>query len=156
MTMLRNIQYQSLWFISGLSLRGEGRFTKVLITSSTSVHLPCAVLRERSQSSGFRLPSLQAFTTQRQCSKPCVLFLKLSELCGRRGGRPGLSVLLLTSLTVSVDVKQHWTVLWHWSQFVPKMSTDIRGHDALHHHHHDVIWLACHVSSVLLPWLTAI
>ena len=23
----------------------------------------------------------------------------------------------------------------HWSQFVPNMSTDIRGHDALHHHH---------------------
>ena len=42
------------------------------------------------------------------------------------GGRPGLSVL--TSLLVSVDVKNYWTVLWHWSQFVPNMSTDIWGH----------------------------
>ena len=48
-------------------------------------------------------------------------------------GRPGLPVLM--SLTVSVDVKQHWTMLRHWSQFVPNMSTDIRGHEALHHHH---------------------
>ena len=37
------------------------------------------------------------------------------------------------SLTVSVDVKKHWTMLRHWSQFVPDMSTDIRGHEALHH-----------------------
>ena len=41
------------------------------------------------------------------------------------------------SLMVSVDVKQHWTMLRHWSQFVPNMSTDIRGHEALHHHHSD-------------------
>ena len=42
------------------------------------------------------------------------------------------------SLMVSVDVKQHRTVLRHWSQFVPNMSTDIRAaHEALHHHHHD-------------------
>jgi len=39
------------------------------------------------------------------------------------------------SFTVSVDVKQHWTILRHWSQFVHNMSTDIRGHEALHHHH---------------------
>ena len=36
---------------------------------------------------------------------------------------------------VSVDVKQHWTMLRHWSQFVLNMSTDIRGHEALLHHH---------------------
>ena len=59
---------------------------------------------------------------------------ELRELCESRGGRPGLSVLM--SLTVSVDVKQHWTMLRHWSQFVPNMSTDIRGHEALPHHHH--------------------
>ena len=58
---------------------------------------------------------------------------RVQELCESRGGRPGLSVLM--SLTVSVDVKQHWTMLRHWSQFVPNMSTDIRGHEALHHHH---------------------
>ena len=57
---------------------------------------------------------------------------RVQELCEGRGGRPGLSVLM--SLTVSVDVKQHWTMLRHWSQFVPNMSTDIRGHEALHHH----------------------
>ena len=56
---------------------------------------------------------------------------RVQELCESRGGRPGLSVL--TSLTVSVDVKQHRTVLRHWSQFVPNVSTDIRGHEALHH-----------------------
>ena len=51
----------------------------------------------------------------------------VQELCERRGGRPGLSVL--TSLLVSMDVKIYWTVLRHWSQLVPKsMSTDIWGH----------------------------
>ena len=44
-------------------------------------------------------------------------------------------VSILMSLTVSVDVKQHWTMLRHWSQFVPNMATDIRGHEAPHHHH---------------------
>ena len=39
------------------------------------------------------------------------------------------------SLTVSVDVKQYWTVLRHWSQFVLNMSTDIWGHEVLLHHH---------------------
>ena len=48
------------------------------------------------------------------------------KLCESRGGRPGLSVL--TSLLVSVDIKLYWTVLRHWSQLVPNMSTDIRGH----------------------------
>ena len=50
----------------------------------------------------------------------------VQELCESRGGRPGLSVL--TSLLVSVDVKFYWTVLRHWSQLVPNMSTDIWGH----------------------------
>ena len=30
------------------------------------------------------------------------------------------------------------TMLRHWSQFVPNMSTDIRGKEALHHHHTSV------------------
>ena len=47
----------------------------------------------------------------------------------KRVGRPGLSVLM--SLTVSVDVKEHLTMLRHSSQFVPNMSvTGIRGHEA--------------------------
>ena len=50
----------------------------------------------------------------------------VQELCESRGGRPGLSVL--TSLLVSVDVKLYWTMLRHWSQLVPNMSTDVRGH----------------------------
>ena len=58
-------------------------------------------------------------------------FKRVQKLCKSRGGRPGLSVLM--SLTVSVDVKQHWTMLRHWSHFVPNMSTDIWGHEALLH-----------------------
>ena len=50
----------------------------------------------------------------------------VQELCESRGGRPGLSVL--TSLLVSVDVKNYWTVLRHWSQLVPNMLNDIWGH----------------------------
>ena len=50
----------------------------------------------------------------------------VQELCESRGGCPGLFVL--TSLLVSVDVKLCWTMLWHWSQLVPNMSTDIWGH----------------------------
>ena len=34
--------------------------------------------------------------------------VRVQELCESRGGRPGLPVLM--SLTVSVDVKQHWTL----------------------------------------------
>ena len=45
----------------------------------------------------------------------------VQQLCESQGGCPGLSVLM--SLMVSMDVKQYWTVLWHWSQFVPNMST---------------------------------
>ena len=59
---------------------------------------------------------------------------RVQELCESRGGRPGLPVLM--SLMVSVDVKQHGTMLRHWSQFVPNRSADIRGHEALRHHHH--------------------
>ena len=55
----------------------------------------------------------------------------VQELCESRGGRPGLSVL--TSLTASVDVKQHRTMLKHRSQFAPNMSTYIRGHETLLH-----------------------
>ena len=33
-----------------------------------------------------------------------------------------------SGLLVSVDVKNYWTVLRHWSQLVPNMSTDIWGH----------------------------
>ena len=60
---------------------------------------------------------------------------RVQELCESRGGRPGLSVL--TSLMVSVDVKQHWTMHTHWSQFVPNMSTrHPRTLSSLHYHRH--------------------
>ena len=36
----------------------------------------------------------------------------VQELCESRGGRPGLSVL--TSILVSVDVKNYRTMLRHW------------------------------------------
>ena len=62
--------------------------------------------------------------------------VRVQELCESQGGCPGLSVLM--SLTVYVDVKQHWTMLRHWSQFVSNTSTDIRGHEALLHHHQKV------------------
>jgi len=50
----------------------------------------------------------------------------VQELCESRGGRSELAVL--TSLLVSVDVKNYCTVLRHWSQRVPNMSTEIWGH----------------------------
>ena len=50
----------------------------------------------------------------------------VQELCESRGGHPGLSVL--TSLLGSMDVKLYWIMLWHWSQLVPNMSTNIWGH----------------------------
>ena len=44
---------------------------------------------------------------------------RVQELCESWGARRGLPVLM--SLMVSVDVKQHWTMHTHWSQFVPNM-----------------------------------
>ena len=43
--------------------------------------------------------------------------VRVQELCESRGGRPELSVLM--GLTVSVDVKQHRSMLRLWSQFAP-------------------------------------
>ena len=42
---------------------------------------------------------------------------RVQELCESQGGHPGHSIL--KSLSVSVDVKQHWTMLRRWSLFVP-------------------------------------
>ena len=52
------------------------------------------------------------------------------------------------SLVVSVDVKQLLTMLRHWSQFVTNMSTNIRGYEALHHHHHRPAKVGLHVLDV--------
>ena len=55
------------------------------------------------------------------CGRKATLnYLRAQELCESRGGRPGLPVLM--SLMVPVDVKQRWTMLRHWSQFVPNTS----------------------------------
>ena len=61
-----------------------------------------------------------------KCYQWCIRCQSLFRSCVSRGGRPGLSVL--TSLLVSVDINLYWTMLWHWSQLVPNMSTDIWGH----------------------------
>ena len=77
---------------------------------------------------------------------------RVQELRESRGGHPGLSIP--TSLTVSVNVKQHWTMLRHWSQFVPNMSTDIQGHEALHHHPMlavKVVWATISPHQCILP-----
>ena len=57
---------------------------------------------------------------------------RVQELCESRGGRPEFPSLI--SLTVSVDVKQHWIMLRHWSQCVPNRSTDVHWHEARIHH----------------------
>ena len=67
--------------------------------------------------------STSAVMTERYCLWGRLI---VQELCESRGGRPGMSVL--TSLLVSVDVKNYWTVLRHWSQLVPNMSADIWEH----------------------------
>ena len=75
--------------------------------------------------------------------------VRVQELCKSQGGRPGLSVLM--SLTVSAEVKQHWTMLQHWSQFVPNISTHIKGQESLHHHHHQKV---CDAGLPLrFPWM---
>ena len=79
----------------------------------------------------FQVTSWQSVKGVKNSNNESLTFIA-QELCESRGGRPELSVL--TSLLVSVDVKLYWTVLRHWSQFVPNMSTDIRGHEALLHH----------------------
>ena len=73
---------------------------------------------------GVQLPASSIWDVT--CLTFATLSLIVQELCESRGGRPGLSVL--TSLLVSVEVKNYWTVLRHWSQLVPNMSTDIWGH----------------------------
>ena len=42
-----------------------------------------------------------------------LMQVRVQELCESRGGHPGLPVVM--SLTVSVDVKQLWTMHTHWS-----------------------------------------
>ena len=93
--------------------------------------LPCH-LSERLHSRGWQTPGnhqrLKKNFEEQASNKTRVH----QELCKSRGGRPGLPVLI--SPMVSLDIKQHWTMLRHWSQFFPSVSTDIWGHEALHHH----------------------
>ena len=66
---------------------------------------------------------------QLQLNNKLVRFIEVPHSSGavwESSGHPGLSVL--TSLLVSVDVNNDWTMLRHWSQLVPNMSTDIWGH----------------------------
>jgi len=107
--------------------------------SKVSVKTPCffvshsrfpitswSLLRLRTDGLVHRGPPQSQQCSDSQRGFLSVLICIAQELCESRGGRPGMSVL--TSLMVSVDVKQHWTMLRHWSQLVPNMSTDIRGH----------------------------
>ena len=70
----------------------------------------------------------------------------VQELCESPGGHPGLSIL--PSFLVSVDVKLYWTMLQHWSQLVPNMSTDIQGHQATQQQ--QCQQGACHIWELLL------
>ena len=40
------------------------------------------------------------------------------------------------------------SLLRHWSQFVPNVSTDIGGHEAQHHYHHGQYWLCLRLVNV--------
>ena len=103
-----------------------------LITHKT-LHRKQRHLHRSGSSTGCRLflhGEWESLCTHQNVSSARML---VQELCESRGGRPGLSVL--TSLLVSVDVKNYWTLLRHWSQLVPNMSTDIWGHKASIHHH---------------------
>ena len=75
-----------------------------------------------------RLMAQRAYQTEDTVVPPPSLQQHIvQELWESRGGRPGLSVI--TSLPVSVDVKLYWTMLRHWSQLVPNMSSeDIKHH----------------------------
>ena len=79
-------------------------------------------------------------------SDDSLQWIIVQELCESRGGCPELSVL--TSLLVSVDVKNCWTVLRHWSQLVPSMSTDIRGHWASLHHQLQWMWFCIVINTL--------
>ena len=68
---------------------------------------------------GQQWPSPSSYTSFNPISPAFIV----QELCESRDGRPGLSVL--TSLLVSMYVKLYRTMLRHWSQLVPNMSTDI-------------------------------
>ena len=102
-----------------------------------SIHIqPCSFHPAMQQPKSAARTPLGWIVMQKRAMKSRSHSFRVQELCESRGGRPGLSVP--TSFTVSVEVKQRWTVLRHWSQFGPNMSTDVRGHEALllHHHHH--------------------
>ena len=73
----------------------------------------------------WHLQQVKSHAVHLSLQKPCSTLI-VQKLCESWGGHPGLSVL--TSLLVSVDVKIYCTVLRHWSQLVPNMSTDIWGH----------------------------
>ena len=75
---------------------------------------------ERTKTAGLQLHHVGGRIFKARCKNYSHI---VQELCESRGGRPGLSVL--TSLLVSVDVKIYCTVLRHWSQLGPDMSTDI-------------------------------
>ena len=75
---------------------------------------------------GWPCPSLRIW----QCvSYTCYNFVQESHSSGAVWESRWLSQAACTNeLMVSVDVKQYWTMLRHWSRLVPNMSTNIWGH----------------------------
>ena len=72
--------------------------------------------RNPANSVAFRCPNAGSNLLKIEFSQWSVCIFIVQELCESRGGHPGLFVP--TSLLVSVDVKQYWTMLRHWSQLV--------------------------------------
>ena len=93
-----------------------------MVTGMVNLGLWKGLSKEESLEVGFELRlSREILQTGRQWipdifSDETKHVYRIQELCASQGGRPGLPALM--SLMVSVDVKQHWTVLRHWSQFV--------------------------------------
>jgi len=104
-------------------VQGAGGRSRGNNSAWSTTHCPRAVVPPSSRSHFGTGPTAGINFAPNQASN-----VRFKELCESRGGHPGLSVL--TSLMVSVDVQQHWTMLMHWSQLVTNMSTDIWWHYA--------------------------
>ena len=126
-TLPKTISVYNLWQYTDHELlavvQGAGGRSRGNNFAWSTTHCPRAVVPPPSRSHLGTGPTAGINFAPNQASN-----VRVKELCESRGGRPGLSVL--TSLMVSVDVQQHWTVLMHWSQLVTNMSTDIWWHYA--------------------------
>ena len=90
------------------------------ITSSSSSHYSLSLICQPD------IRGHEAPHHHHQCST-----LIVQELCESRGGCPGLSVL--TSLLVSVDIKNYWTMLWHCIGHNLSLICQLTTEDIKHH-----------------------